>query len=104
VPRVSAEDVGGAEAVVAPGLYQALLQRERGKDYRTVVSDESAFRRPRHLLEALEAGSTVVVPLPSRKWGLPWTRADGITTVTVTVDDVVRPSNVHTTRGHAIGG
>jgi hypothetical protein len=106
MPRV--RPLGGTSSGLggfrAPGLYAALLESERQRSdhhdprwRRTEAAKRGEeapprFRRSRRLLDALEAGKTVIVPLPSRKWGLPWTRPD-VTTVTVTSDDVVRPTD-----------
>lgn len=95
----------GLRGFRAPGLYAWLLETESGSGSddprwrRTQAGQrgEAApahFRRSTHLLEALKAGKTVVVPLPSTKrWGLPWQRPD-VTAVTVTVQDVVCPTDI----------
>jgi hypothetical protein len=108
MPRVRplAGSGGGVGGFRALGLYAALLESERDSDARHSVDPRwrrteagqrgeeppSVYRRSRKLLEALEAGKTVVVSLPGRQWGLPWKRP-AVTAVTVTVDDVVRPSD-----------
>lgn len=95
---------GGVGGFRAPGMYAALLEGERksSNDHDPRWRHTPAacrgeeppthYRRSRRLLEALEAGKTVLVPLPWSKWGLPWTRPD-VTAVTVSSDDVVRPSD-----------
>lgn len=97
---------GGVGGFRAPGLYAALLERERDYMERRPLDPRWAYtaaakrgedppfcyRRSRHLLDALEAGKTVLVSLPGREWGLPWTRPE-VTVVTITADDVVQPSD-----------
>lgn len=106
VPRVSSADDGLVDAVVLDGVYEALLGLERARAARwagrvvEAASREGCFRRPRHLLEALEAGRTVVVGRAAlvghwmRQAGvvaeLPWD--DRVRFVAVTVDDVVSPA------------
>lgn len=95
----------GVRGYRAPGLYASLLEAERGRcgevDPRwrhTAAGHEGEpapehYRRSRRLLDALEAGKTVKVPLPwAKKWPLPWKRPD-VTAVTVTPDDLVRPAD-----------
>jgi hypothetical protein len=105
MPRVR-RTTGTAAGVRVPRLYAALLERERGKCARPPTlarpDDPGAgfFRRPRHLLDALEAGETVSVPrwLLGGHWmraagivtELPWDR-DQVRTVRVSPDDQVRP-------------
>lgn len=106
MPRI--RPLGGSSGALggfrAPGLYAALLDGEREAclkwDPRWTRSEAGRrgeepptfYRRSRYLLEALEAGKTVVVPLPP-KWGLPWKRPE-VRTVTVTPDDLVRPTDL----------
>jgi hypothetical protein len=69
MPRVEADSSCGALRV--PGLYAALLERERKRQeraerrsavtYTYPAEDLAVMRRPDHLLRALEAGEPVVV-------------------------------------------
>jgi hypothetical protein len=69
VPRFSDGEMDGL-GVRVPGLYQALLERERRRraqaDPRNILSDDPGdlrpvYRRTRRLLDALEAGLPVVM-------------------------------------------
>jgi hypothetical protein len=104
MPRVN--DGGPADGLRVPGLYRALLEKERRRceepDPRRVLSDAPndpapVFRRSRKLLDALEAGKAVVMP----RWlvgsgrsvppvVLPWDRS--VDYVRVSPDDGVRPA------------
>jgi hypothetical protein len=104
MPRVRYDGSGGGGLRI-PGLYRALLDKERDRQERadraTVRMREEfgySSRRDRRLLDALEAGQTVVMP----RWrvghkrstppvDLPWDRHE-VTTVRVSPDDVVRPA------------
>jgi hypothetical protein len=105
VPRFSDGGLGGGIRV--PGLYEALLVKERRRcrepDPRNILSDQPGdmspvFHRSRRLLDALEAGKPVVLP-----WWmvgsprsqppvvLPWDRQE-VPSLLVSPDDVVRPA------------
>jgi hypothetical protein len=105
MPRVEADSCGGAGLHI-PGLYRALLEKERTSQKRADRATERmreefgySSRRDRRLLEALEAGQTVIMP----RWrvghrrstppvDLPWDR-QMVTTVAVSPDDVVSPTD-----------
>jgi hypothetical protein len=106
VPRFS--DGGFNGGVHVPGLYQALLEKERRRcakpDPRRIFSSDSrddpahVSRRSRSLLNVLEAGTPVVMPrwmVGSRQSvppvDLPWDRSV-VDSVHVSSDDVVRPA------------
>jgi hypothetical protein len=115
VPRFSDGEMDGL-GVRVPGLYQALLVKERRRcrepDPRNILSDEPGytspvFHRSRRLLDALEAGKPVVMlrwMVGSRRStppvDLPWDR-ESVTAVLVSPDDVVRPAE---STGHWPGG
>jgi hypothetical protein len=111
VARIRGGSVGGLAparvGVCVPGIYADLLLRERESVGRAdaAAADRArrgvgVFRRPRHLLEALEAGEPVIVSAsqlvgrrvqvpehlrPGRRAGVRWWR--------VTPDDVVEQAS-----------
>jgi hypothetical protein len=105
MPRVDDGYVAGGGGLRIPGLYGALLVRERGRQERADRATEHmrerfgySSRRNRRLLDALEAGQTVVMPRwlvghkrSTPRVDLPWDRQE-VTAVTVSPDDVVRPA------------
>jgi hypothetical protein len=105
MPRVDQAGVAGGGLRV-PGLYRALLARERWHHERygelrarppLREGELPVYRRPRHLLDALEAGEPVTVP----RWRLGghsmprmpdvWRSDRRPTAFAVTSDDSVRP-------------
>ncbi|TDK84746.1 hypothetical protein [Mycolicibacterium mucogenicum] len=90
MPRVSAEY---SDVVVVPGAYEMLLAREARWDGRVVTSSGGGFfKRPRRLLEALEAGVPVVVSRGAiHAEPLPWPQS--VRSVVVSPHDAVQPSD-----------
>jgi hypothetical protein len=58
IPRV--EESSAPSGVLIRGVYQALLDRERGLNERDDQRDRRGFRRDRRLAELFEAGESVV--------------------------------------------
>jgi hypothetical protein len=81
MPRTRRSAAAGRVGVRVPGLYADLLLRERGSVERSTAAAAGragrgvgAFRRSRHLLDALEAGEPVIVSaskLVSRRVQIP---------------------------------
>jgi hypothetical protein len=105
MPRVEAGSSIGGGGLRIPGLYRALLEKERDSQERADratkhMHEEFGYssRRDRRLLDALAAGQTVTMPRwrvghkrSTPRVDLPWDRRE-VTTVTVSPDDVVRPA------------
>ncbi|WP_197382854.1 hypothetical protein [Mycolicibacterium mengxianglii] len=104
MPRVSESEVSPESGVRVPGVYQAMLERERGRHRHgprlADPSDPSKgfFLRPDGLLRALEAGEPVVVSTikvghkysdPPVRW--PWD-ARAVLRVQVSSDDRIKPA------------
>lgn len=105
MPRVSRSSGEGRYRV--PGIYAELLERERSRwessedPRRRAESPQAAegtFRRPRGLVDALEAGDPVLVRRRAaelahgRDFRFPWA-GGSVKTVQVSRNDVVAPSD-----------
>jgi hypothetical protein len=105
MPRVHDDYDPDSAGLRIPGLYRALVTRERDRcrrddDLARRMQQEYGYhcRRPRQLLRALEANEAVVMPrwlLGHRRSvppvDLPWDRR-AVTTVVISPDDMVRPA------------
>lgn len=93
MPRVCEES--GRDAVVVPGVYSALLERESIRSRRVSAgSGGGFFQRPRRLLGALQAGEPVTVPRSVLHAVLHVERLSwpaDVRSVVVSADDEVRP-------------
>lgn len=110
MPREVGTDAAGR--IVIPGVYATLLDRERRADARCDVirlyppdhDDAPVMRRPRQLLDALEAGQPATVSAHTVNvlyWTgrgsevLPWPASD-VRPVVVRPDDTVTPADTPT--------
>jgi hypothetical protein len=107
MPRVSHGAAGVDGGIVVAGVYAQLLKWERRKHEHGITwadpddHSQGFFARERFLLDALEAGTTVVVRRSSvelamhyligGKHRLPWDRS--VDTVRASPDDVVAPTD-----------
>lgn len=104
MPRVDDGAAGRGAGIQVRGVYEALLAFERRQDERVGVlrgSEGGVYRRPRHMLEALEAGRPVTVA----RWQLgghskpampdAWRADRSHQWFVVTPDDLVAPTQHH---------